>query len=269
MPAGLTVVGVGPGDPDLLTLAAVRAIERAQVVAMPVAGEGIESMAAAIASAWIRPDQRRLPLVFPMVEAADPRRDAWHRAAAAIAAEVEQGHAVVLLCEGDASLFATASYVLLALQQRHPGCPVAVVPGITAISAAAAAAAWPLALQQDQLLVMPCPDQPEDLASALEQAAVQSRVLALLKLGRRWRWVQHHVVVDSARHQSTSTMTSTTARGGNRMQSTVNLAIHNLTVKSDWRSVSSIARAVIFAAWHAGRHYGQQKGGHAQRHACC
>ena len=142
-------------------------------------------MAAAIASAWIRPDQRRLPLVFPMVEAADPRRDAWHRAAAAIASEVEQGHAVVLLCEGDASLFATASYVLLALQQRHPGCPVAVVPGITAISAAAAAAAWPL-----QLLVMPCPDQPEDLASALEQAAVQSRVLALLKLGRRWRWVR-------------------------------------------------------------------------------
>ena len=57
--------------------------------------------------------------------------------------------------------------------------------------------------------------------------------------------------------------------GGNRMQSTVNLAIHNLTVKSDWCSVSSIARAVIFAAWHAGRHYGQQKGGHAQRHACC
>jgi precorrin-2/cobalt-factor-2 C20-methyltransferase len=190
VPAGLTVVGVGPGDPDLLTLAAVRAIELAQVVAMPVAGEGIESMAAAIASAWIRPDQRRLPLVFPMVEAADPRRDAWHRAAAAIASEVEQGHAVVLLCEGDASLFATASYVLLALQQRHPGCPVAVVPGITAISAAAAAAAWPLALQQDQLLVMPCPDQPEDLASALEQAAVQSRVLALLKLGRRWRWVR-------------------------------------------------------------------------------
>ena len=190
MPAGLTVVGVGPGDPDLLTLAAVRAIERAQVVAMPVAGEGIESMAATIASAWIRSDQRQLPLVFPMVEAASPRRDAWHRAAAAIAAEVEQGHAVVLLCEGDASLFATASYVLLALQQCHPRCPVAVVPGITAISAAAAAASWPLALQQDQLLVMPCPDQPEDLGTALDQAAAQTRVLALLKLGRRWRWVR-------------------------------------------------------------------------------
>ena len=190
MPAGLTLVGVGPGDPELLTLAAVRAIEQADVVATPVAREGSASMAATIASHCISTKQRLLPLLFPMVSAARPRREAWHLAADALAAEVKAGQAVVLLCEGDASLFATGSYVLLALQQRHPDCPTQVIPGITAISAAAAAAAWPLALQQDQLLVMPCPETPDALTGLLEMAAQHSRVLALMKLGHRWAWVR-------------------------------------------------------------------------------
>ena len=183
-------MGVGPGNPELLTLAAVRAIEQADVVATPVAREGSSSMAATIASHCISPKQRLLPLMFPMVSAAGPRREAWHQAADALAAEVKAGQAVVLLCEGDASLFATGSYVLLALQQRHPDCPIRVIPGITAISAAAAAAAWPLALQQDQLLVLPCPETPQALCDLLETAAEQSRVLALMKLGHRWSWVR-------------------------------------------------------------------------------
>ena len=190
MPAGLTLVGVGPGDPELLTLAAVRAIEQADVVATPVAREGSASMAATIASHCISTKQRLLPLLFPMVSAARPRREAWHLAADALAAEVKAGQAVVLLCEGDASLFATGSYVLLALQQRHPDCPTRVIPGITAISAAAASAGWPLALQQDQLLVMPCPETPDALTGLLETAAQHSRVLALMKLGHRWAWVR-------------------------------------------------------------------------------
>ena len=125
-----------------------------------------------------------------MVDAAEPRRLAWHQAADTLAAEVATGQRVVLLCEGDASLFATGSYVLLALQQRHPHCPCRVIPGITAVSAAAAAANWPLALQQDQLLVMPCPEREDQLLDLLEHAAGQARVLALLKLGRRWLWVR-------------------------------------------------------------------------------
>ena len=183
-------MGVGPGDPDLLTLAAVGAIEAADLIACPVARSGAESMAAAIAARWMRPHQRIIPLLFPMVDAAEPRRLAWHQAADTLAAEVATGQRVVLLCEGDASLFATGSYVLLALQQRHPDCPTQVIPGITAISAAAAAAAWPLALQQDQLLVMPCPETPDALTGLLETAAQHSRVLALMKLGHRWAWVR-------------------------------------------------------------------------------
>jgi len=169
--AQLTLVGVGPGDPQLLTVAAVRAIEAAAVVAYPVAREGAEGMAARIAAPWIGPQQRRLPLVFPMVAETEPRQQAWHAAADALAAE------------------------LLALAQRQPACPVRVIPGISAVSAAAAAASsqghpWPLALQQEPLLIRPTPETEAELAALLEQAAATGSVLALLKLGHRWSWVQ-------------------------------------------------------------------------------
>ena len=132
-------MGVGPGDPSLLTLAAVEAIRQAEVVAYPVGRPGADSMAAKIAAAWIRSDHQRLPLLFPMVEAAEPRRTAWGAAAQELQQAIRSGQQVALLCEGDASLFASCSYVLLALRQAWPDCPISVIPGITSCSAAAAA----------------------------------------------------------------------------------------------------------------------------------
>jgi precorrin-2/cobalt-factor-2 C20-methyltransferase len=152
-------------------------------------------MAAAIAAPWLEPGQRRLPLLFPMVAEAAPRIAAWHGAADALASEVAAGQAVVLLCEGDGSLFASSSYVLLALRQRHPRCGLRVIPGVPAVCAAAAAASssgipWPLALQNEALLIRPTPDAVGDLEALLDQAAGAAMVLALLKLGQRWRWVR-------------------------------------------------------------------------------
>jgi precorrin-2/cobalt-factor-2 C20-methyltransferase len=192
---GLTVVSVGPGDPELLTVAAVRAIQAAAVVAYPVAREGADGMAAAIAAPWISPEQRRLPLLFPMVAEAQPRIAAWHAAAAALAAAVAAGEAVVMLCEGDGSLFASSSYVLLALQQQHPACPLRLIAGVPAVCAAAAAASsqglpWPLALQSEGLLIRPTPESAAELEALLSQAAAAGTVLALLKLGHRWAWVR-------------------------------------------------------------------------------
>jgi precorrin-2/cobalt-factor-2 C20-methyltransferase len=70
-----------------------------------------------------------------------------------------------------------------------------VIPGITAASAAAAAASsqgmpWPLALQNDALLIRPTPDAAPELEQLLARAAAEGTVLALLKLGQRWAWVR-------------------------------------------------------------------------------
>jgi precorrin-2/cobalt-factor-2 C20-methyltransferase len=85
--------------------------------------------------------------------------------------------------------------VLLALRQRHPHCPLRLVPGVPAVCAAAAMASaegipWPLALQNEGLLIRPTPDTESDLEHLLDQAAVAATTVALLKLGHRWPWVR-------------------------------------------------------------------------------
>ena len=194
-PIQLTLVGVGPGNPELLTVAAVRALEAADVIAHPIAHEGAEGMALAIASRWLRPDQRCLPLLFPMVAEAEPRIAAWRSAADALVDEVRAGKRVVLLCEGDVSLFATGSYVQLALRRRHPDVPFALIPGIPSVCAAAAAAVEgshdiPLAFQQEGLLIRPCPETEAEFTALLDSARRASTVLGLLKVGQRWSWVR-------------------------------------------------------------------------------
>ncbi|MGC6482289.1 MAG: precorrin-2 C(20)-methyltransferase [Synechococcus sp.] len=183
-------MGVGPGDPELLTLKAHRCLKAADVVAYPVARPEATGMALAIVAPFLQTSQRRLPLVFPMVREPEVLMEAWHAAAAALAHEVRQGQRVVFLCEGDVSLFATGSYVLLALQHHHTDLAVEVIPGISSVAAAAAAGSWPLVFQQEGLLIRPCPETPEAMEALLAQAKTTGTVLALLKLGVRWHWLQ-------------------------------------------------------------------------------
>ena len=186
----LKIVGVGPGDPSLLTLSAVEAIQKATLIAYPVANEGDDGVAFSIAALWISENQKRLPLLFPMVYDSEPRKRAWKAAGQKIAAAVEEGEEVVFLCQGDISLFASASYVLLYIKENHPECPIQLIPGVSAISAAAAIGAWPLSLQNDQLLVLSTPDDSKSFENVIDQAALSGQVLAFLKLGHRWTWVR-------------------------------------------------------------------------------
>ena len=186
-PAPLTILGVGPGDPDLITVAGLKALRQARTVAYPVAQPGGEGMAARIAAPWLHPGQRRLPLHFPMTTAAEPCRQAWRMAARQLLEAVADSPPVALLCEGDVSLYATASYVVLQLQSMAtPQLGVRLIPGVTAMAAAAAATRWPLALRNQQLLVTPAPENDP----ALDALLAKADALAFHKVGRRWPWLR-------------------------------------------------------------------------------
>ena len=186
----LTIAAVGPGDPSLLTLSAVRAIQDATVVSYPVAKVGGNSLAAKIASKWITADKKKVPLYFPMVEDEKTLKNAWRSAANQLMKMVEKGERVIFLAQGDISHFSTGSYLSKALEKYHPECLVKLIPGVTSFSDAAAKSKLPLAFQEEQLLVLPVPHSSEELKVILFEAALKKRVVVLLKLGKKWTWVK-------------------------------------------------------------------------------
>ena len=154
----LTIAGVGPGDPSLLTLAAVDAIQESTVVSYPVSTRGGDSLAEKIASKWITKDKKKLPLHFPMVDDQNTLKSAWRVAGNDLMKMVDKGERVVFLAQGDISLFSTGSYLSKELEKYHPECVVKLIPGVTSFSAAAAKSKLPLAFQEEELLVLPVPD---------------------------------------------------------------------------------------------------------------
>ena len=186
----LTIAGVGPGDPSLLTLAAVNAIQDSTVVSYPVPILGGESLAAKIASKWITKDKKKLPLHFPMVDDQNTLKNAWRIAGNELMKMVEKGERVVFLAQGDISLFSTGSYLAKELEKNHPECVLKLIPGVTSFSAAAAFSKLPLAFQEEQLLIVPVPESSDELKAILSEAALIKRVVVLLKLGKKWKWVK-------------------------------------------------------------------------------
>ena len=197
--AHLTILGVGPGDPELITVAGLKALRRAHTVAYPVAQPGGEGMAARIVAPWLRLGQRHLPLHFPMTTTAEPCQQAWRCAARQLVQAVRERSPVVLLCEGDVSLYASASYVVLQLQRMAiPRLRMRLIPGVTAMAAAAAASHWPLALGTQQLLIAPAPET----TTALDALLVKAEVLALHKVGQRWLWLREALEQRGLLHQA-------------------------------------------------------------------
>ena len=186
----ITIAGVGPGDPSLLTLAAVNAIKESTVVSFPVAHVGSESLAEKIASKWITTDKKKLPLYFPMVFDQIILKNAWSSAGKKLLKMVEKGERVVFIAQGDISLFSTGSYLAMEFARYEPKCLVKLIPGVTSFSAAAAKSQIPLAFQEEQVLILPVPESSLKLKTILLEAASIKRIVVLLKIGDKWKWVR-------------------------------------------------------------------------------
>ena len=168
-------LGLGPGDPELVTLKALRLIRAAPVVAYPAPEHG-DSSARRIVAAWLAPDHREIAIRFPM-RPGPPPAAIYDRAAAELAAVLDSDNDIAYLCQGDPLFYGSFSGILTRLADRYP---VMVVPGVSSLTGAAAAATVPLVQGDAVLKVIPASLPEETLRGLL--AAVEAAVV--IKLGR-------------------------------------------------------------------------------------
>lgn len=169
-------VGLGPGDPELMTVKAHRLISSAKVVAYPAPDDG-ESFARSIAAGIIPVAAREIPIVVPMRVERFPAQAVYDRAAAEIGAALSAGQDVVTLCEGDPFFYGSFMYLYERLSGSHP-CEI--VPGVTSLTACAARLGRPLTARNDVLTVIPGPLADEEIAARIEAAGA----VAIMKVGR-------------------------------------------------------------------------------------
>jgi len=168
-------LGVGPGDPELLTLKALRLLRAVPVVAYPAPEHG-NSFARSIVAAWIERHQREIAIRFPM-RPGPPPVEIYNGAAAELAAELEDGRDVALLCQGDPLFYGSFINVFTRLAGRYQ---IEIVPGVSSLTACAAAAATPLVSRDDTLAVIPATLDEDQIAARLSA----SESVAIVKLGR-------------------------------------------------------------------------------------
>jgi precorrin-2/cobalt-factor-2 C20-methyltransferase len=178
MTGTLHLVGVGPGDPDLMTIKAAKLLDDAAVIAY-VATESCGTLALDIARRHCNPHAEYLPIDIPMATDRQPAQAAYDAGADAIHARLNAGLDVAYLCEGDPLFYGSAMYLLARLAGS---VPVKVIPGVTSLTAAAAAIARPLAARNEVLKVLPAPLPDPVLRSELADA----ESAAIIKVGRHF-----------------------------------------------------------------------------------
>ena len=183
-PGRLFGVGVGPGDPELLTHKAARAIADADVIAYPSARHG-KSVARRIAAPYLREDHVEVLLRFPVTTELTTHpggydaalHEFYDAAAAELAEHLDAGRDVAILCEGDPLFYGSYMYFH---ERLAPRFATTVIPGVTAFSAAAAAAGTPLVKREDVFVAIPGTLPPE----AIQERLAGADAAVVMKLGR-------------------------------------------------------------------------------------
>jgi precorrin-2/cobalt-factor-2 C20-methyltransferase len=168
-------LGVGPGDPELLTLKALRLLRAVPVVAYPAPEHG-DSFARSVVAGWIESHQREIAIRFPM-RPGPPPVTVYDAAAAELGTELERGRDVAMLCQGDPLFYGSFINLFTRLAGRYQ---IEIVPGVSSLTACAAAAAVPLVARDETLAVIPASLEDDRIAARL----VMCDTAVIIKLGR-------------------------------------------------------------------------------------
>lgn len=179
---GLIGIGVGPGDPDLLTVKAVKAIQNADIIMCPASKEDRPSIALSVVSSLIdkSKNQEIVKLIFPMTKDKDILEETWKKNARIMAQKVLLGKNVVYLTIGDPYLYSTWIYMHKDLKENHPSMEISVIPGIVSMFTFASKAGVSIAEGADKVAIIPsCYD-----LSSVKEIAKNSETMVFLKDGR-------------------------------------------------------------------------------------
>jgi precorrin-2/cobalt-factor-2 C20-methyltransferase len=169
-------LGIGPGDPELITLKALRILQAVPVIAYPAPEKG-ESLARRIVAPHIPEGRTEIAIRMPLVEARFPAQEVYDAAAVDLRAHLAAGRDAAVLCEGDPFFYGSFMYLFGRMAEDFP---VEVVPGVSSLTACAAVLGAPLAARNDVLSVIPAPLPEAELRARLENA----EAAAIIKVGR-------------------------------------------------------------------------------------
>lgn len=179
---GLIGIGVGPGDPELLTVKAVKAIQNADIIMCPASKEDRPSIAFSVVDSIIdkSKNQEIVKLIFPMTKDKDVLEQTWEKNAQIMADTVLSGKNVVYLTVGDPFLYSTWIYMHRDLTEKYPEMNISVIPGIVSMFTFASKVGVSIAEGAEKVAIIPsCYD-----LSSVKEIAKNSESMIFLKDGR-------------------------------------------------------------------------------------
>ncbi|GAB7056948.1 MULTISPECIES: precorrin-2 C(20)-methyltransferase [unclassified Paenibacillus] len=162
-------VGVGPGDPELITVKAFRLLKESPVIAYPRKKSGAKSYALTIVEMYVDTREKEmLALTFPMTKDKEALEKQWNKTVDTVWSHLEQGKIVVFVTEGDPMLYSTYIHLMRLMKERHPEVEAISVPGISSVNAAASRLGLPLADGDEQMAIVPATNDYGQMRRALE-----------------------------------------------------------------------------------------------------
>lgn len=178
--AQVYAVGVGPGDPELLTRKAERILRQADVILAPVSNPAEASVALETVREFLDAGRQEIIIhQFPMTSDKSRLIPAWQEAAALMAARVSADKSVAFITIGDPLLYSTFIYLLRIFRESYPQIDIEIVPGISSINTCAAVAGVPLAEADERIAIIPATAGMDKILEAL--AAYDTVVLLKVK----------------------------------------------------------------------------------------
>ncbi|MDO8662740.1 MAG: precorrin-2 C(20)-methyltransferase [Candidatus Omnitrophota bacterium] len=197
-------VGIGPGDPKLLTLRAKEILNEVKTIFVPKASEGGKSCARSIVEALALGDKNFIELTFPMTKDKNKLQSYWLNAAKIIVEELKKNKAAAFVTIGDPFIYSTYIYLLETLRSNFPYLETETIPGISAFGAAAASIGLPLLKGDEKMAILPVVKNLKGLKEALKEfdtvvlMKIGSKLESIIRLLKKMKLLASSVLISHA-----------------------------------------------------------------------